>query len=242
MIKNIEELKKIQIVCKKIDQVEDCYNHLEQLGFKVSYYSREGFFFIIRYNDELSGFSNYGTIAGDKYIEFYNKELVKTLQKFIKEKEKKLPDFEVAKDRRITKVNNYSSEQIIYVACDYGHNKEGYEIFNLNPSFLDFALKYGLVYATKEARDKAMFKLEIETKLKNIAERLNAGRKIDWEDEDQNKFIIFYNYRSKILGLLNLYGVYNWKCQGVIYCLNKNFLEVAKKEIGEENLIKYFTE
>ena len=35
MIKNIEDLKKVQIVCKKIDQVEDCYNHLEQLGFKV---------------------------------------------------------------------------------------------------------------------------------------------------------------------------------------------------------------
>ena len=52
MIKNIEDLKKVQIVCRKIDQVEDCYNHLEQLGFKVSYYGREGFFllFVITMN------------------------------------------------------------------------------------------------------------------------------------------------------------------------------------------------
>ena len=70
-IKNIEDLKSIQIVCRKIEQVEDLYNYLKQLGFKFSYNGREGFFFIIRYNDELSGFSNYGTIAGNKYIEFY---------------------------------------------------------------------------------------------------------------------------------------------------------------------------
>ena len=170
--------------------------------------------------------------------------MVKTLQKFIKEKEKqeKVKDFEVAEDGRIIKINNYSSEQVIYVACDYNHIKEGYEIFNLNPTFLDFALKYGLAYATEQARDRALFKLEIETKLKNISERLNAGRKIDWEDEDQNKFIIFYNYRSEILGLLDLYGVYHWKCQGAIFCLDQNFLDVAKQEIGEDNLIKYFKE
>ena len=239
MIKNIEDLKKVQIVCKKIDQVEDCYNHLEQLGFKVSYYGGEGFFFIIRYNDELSGFSNYGTMAGDKYIEFYNKKLIKTIQKFLKEKQEKKEDFEVAKDGRITKVNNYSSEQIIYVVFDYRHNKEGCEIYNLNPSFLDFASKYGLIYATKEARDKAMFKLEIETKLKNIAERLNNSRKIDWEDRDQNKYEIFYDYiRKKIECRAFCYC----KDQGIIYCLDKNFLNVAKQEIGVDNLIKYFEE
>ena len=241
MIKNIEDLKNIQIVCRNQEQVKNCLNHLGQLGFKVSYYGREGFFFIIRYNDELSGFSNYGTLAGDKYIEFYNKELAKTLQKLIKEKEEKekekLPDFEVAEDGRIIKINNYSSEQVIYVACDYNHIREGYEIFNLNPTFLDFTLKYGLLFSTKEARDKAMFKLEIENKLKNIAERLNKGQKIDWEDENQKKYEIYYDYIHK---KIECRAFCYCKDQGVIYCLNKNFLKVAKKEIGEENLIKYF--
>ena len=344
MIKNIEKLKNIQIVCRNQEQVKNCLNYLEQLGFDVEdftkyydgwnivYWEKNHFIFSAVLNRILS-------------IDFYNKELVKTLQKFIKEKGKgkeqeaktiveylrskpidvridnrqdydnminyleeqgivwnsgdklseaveydnkmikfltfwckiyekdklrtglmwsmelnkirenisvkelfkkfnikykELPDFEVAEDGRIIKINNYSSEQVIYVACDYNHIKEGYEIFNLNPTFLDFALKYGLAYATEQARDIALFKLEIETKLKNIAERLNAGRKIDWEDEDQSKFIIFYNYRSKILGLLDLYGVYHWKYQGAIFCLDKNFLDVAKQEIGEENLIKYF--
>ena len=106
----------------------------------------------------------------------------------------------------------------------------------------DCLIKYvnlGFVYATEQARDGAMFKLEIETKLKNLAERLNAGRKIDWEDKNQNKYEIYYDYiRKKIECRAFCYC----KEQGVIYCLNKNFLEVAKKEIGEENLIKYFKE
>ena len=54
-------------------------------------------------------------LKANSKIEFYNKELVKTLQKFIKEKEKqeKVKDFKVAEDGRIIKINNYSSEQTI---------------------------------------------------------------------------------------------------------------------------------
>ena len=174
-------------------------------------------------------------MAGDKYIEFYNKKLVKTLQKFIKEKGKgkeQEADFEVASDGRIIKINNWDSEQKIYSLYDIG----------VRPRLLGFANKeinLGLFYATKEARDKAVFKMEIETKHKNIAERLNNGRKIDWEDEDQNKYEIYYDYiRKKIECRAFCYC----KDQGVIYCLNKNFLKVAKKEIGEEDLIKYFKE
>ena len=84
-----------------------------------------------------------------------------------------------------------------------------------------------------------MFKAKIETKLKNIAERLNDGRKIDWDDQDQHKLHIFYNYDKKRLDYnINFY----WRNQGAIYCLYNNFLDVAKQEIGEENLIKYFKE
>ena len=82
-----------------------------------------------------------------------------------------------------------------------------------------------------------MFKIEIETKLKNIAERLNAGRKIDWENTNQIKYYIYYDYEIKVLDYCIPGHCQN---QGTIYCLDKNFLEVAKQEIGKENLIKYF--
>ena len=343
MIKKIEELKNIQIVCRNQEQVKNCLNYLEQLGFDVEdfadYHDGYNIVFWGEYSEKIL-FSD--ILKKNLVIEFYNKKLVKTLQKFIKEKGKgkeqeaktiveylrskpidvridnrqdydnminylgeqgvvwnngkklsesvilnnkiikiltfwcniygkdelgtglmwdmKLDeirenisvkelfkkfnveykeslDFEVAEDDRITKVNNRESKKNIYFVDNYNQ-----EYFFSNKENVNDCTDCGLVFATEQARDRAMFKLEIETKLKNIAERLNNGRKIDWEDEDQSKFIILYNYRSKILGLLDLYGVYRWKYQGGIYCLDKNFLDVAKQEIGEKNLIKYFTE
>ena len=35
MIKNIDNLKKCQIICKNQEQVKNCLNYLEQLGFRV---------------------------------------------------------------------------------------------------------------------------------------------------------------------------------------------------------------
>lgn len=238
MIKNIEELKNIQIVCKNREQIKNCLNYLEQLGFDIddfSAYYYDGYNIIFwEERDERFIISN--KLKENLKIEFYNKKLIKTLQKFIK-KEEEVKDFEVAEDGRITKINNRESKKNIYFLDNY--NKE---YFFSNKENVDYCIDCGLVFETEQARDKAMFKSKIETELKNIAERLNAGRKIEWEDENQSKFIILYNYKSKILSLLDLYGVYRWKYQGGIYCLDKNFLEVAKQEIGEDNLIKYFKE
>ena len=236
MIKNIEDLKNIQIVCRNQEQVKNCLNYLEQLGFSVKKKYYKGWN-IIFWGSLNEGFLAYNTLNENQKIEFYNKELAKTLQKFLKEKQEKKEDFEVAKDGRIIKVNNWMSEKQIFLI--FIIDKIAGSINRFSQDFLIKYVNLGLVYATKEARDKAMFKLEIETKLKNIAERLNAGRKIDWEDENQDKFCIYCGYEEKKLCLLN---VYRRKSQGAIFCLDQNFLDVAKQEIGEENLIKYFEE
>jgi len=236
MIKNIEELKNIQIVCRNQEQVKNCLNMLEKLGFMVEkkYYKSWN---IIFWGSLHEGFFAYNTLNENQKIEFYNKELVKTLQKLIKEKEKqeKVKDFEVAEDGRIIKVNNWMSEKQIFLL--FIINKASGPINRFSQDCLIKYVNLGLVFATKEARDKAMFKLEIETKLKNIAERLNDGRKIDWYDENQIKYSIYSNYNDKMLDYD--FGSYRRK-QGAIYCLDHNFLEVAKQEIGEDNLIKYF--
>ena len=237
MIKNIEELKNIQIVCRNQEQVKNCLNYLKQLGFDVDYYDCENYL-IVFYDTSFDGFLTSYELE-KKFIKFYNKELVKTLQKFIKQKEEKekLKDYEVARDGRIIKINNKKSEKKIFVTDEYFDG--GKTICLLSQKYIDYVLKYGLAYATIEARDKAMFKLEIETKLKDIAETINAGRKIDWEDRDQNKYEIYYDYtRKKIECRAFCYC----KDQGIIYCLDQSFLKVAKQEIGEENLIKYFEE
>ena len=239
MIKNIEELKNIQIVCRNQEQVKNCLNYLEQLGFDIEdftdYYDGCN---IVLWREHSGNFVFSDILKGKIPIDFYNKELVKILQKFIKEKEKqeKVKDFEVAEDGRIIKVNNWASEKQIFLI--FIIDKIAGAINRFSQDFLIKYVNLGLVYATKEARDKAIFKLEIETKLKNLAERLNAGRKIDWEDERQPKFNINYDFIDYKKMYCNVNRHY--KSQGTIYCLDENFLEVAEKEIGEEDLIKYF--
>ena len=240
MIKNIEDLKNIQIVCRNQEQVKDCLNYLKQLGFDIEDFTE--------YYDECHivfwGYRSKKFLFNDRFksdlsIDFYNKKFIKTLQKLIKEKEKqeKVKDFEVAEDGRIIKINNWMSEKQIFLL--FIRDKAAGTINRFSQDCLIKYVNLGFVYATEQARDKAIFKLEIETKLKNLAERLNAGRKIDWEDKNQNKYEIYYDYiRKKIECRAFCYC----KDQGVIYCLNKNFLKVAEKEIGEEDLIKYFKE
>lgn len=70
--------------------------------------------------------------------------------------------------------------------------------------------------------------------LKDLALELNNGVEIDWEDEEQPKFNIYYNYGRNLLSSQWLYVV---KTQDV-FCLNNQFLDIAKERIGEEKLIK----
>lgn len=240
-IKNKEELKNYNIICTNTEEVEDCFNMLEELGFEVR--NNDNQYQVIFYREHSDMFENDVRLECGVETYFFNKKFIKILQKFIKEKKEKekVKDFEVASDGRITKINNYKSKEKVFIACQKKYSDETVwdTIDDFNPEFLDYLLKYGLAYTTPEARDKAMFKLEIETKLKNIAERLNKGQKIDWEDDSQPKHCIYYGYDDK---KLNCFARHYRKDQGEIYCLDNNFLEVAKQEIGEDNLIKYFKE
>lgn len=78
---------------------------------------------------------------------------------------------------------------------------------------------------------------ELKKELKDLTLRLNKGEQIDWADGSQTKFHIFYNAKDNKLGD-------SWNCVyknvGNIYCLNPRFLDIAKQEIGEENLKKLF--
>lgn len=241
MIKNIEDFPNVQIVCRNTQQVKDCANYLKKLGYDFAGHIDNTEDIIILINNDSKKFFSKSQVSKNLYVEFYNKELVKILQKFIKQKEEKekVEDFEVAEDGRIIKINNYKSEKEIFVACDWEYIENGIKISDMAQIYLDFCLKYGLAYATPEARDRAMFKLEIETKLKNIAERLNKGQKIDWNNAKQEKFVFLYHVDSDEFYTLNDTLT---KIQGGIYCLDENFRKTAIKEIGEENLFKYFME
>ncbi len=236
MIKNLEKLKEYNIICTNTDEVEKCLDILKKLGFDT--YEREinPGQRIVKYHITNCFYPTKIITTDYKDINFYN--FKKHTKKFLKEKEKQLPDFEVAEDGRITKINNFENDKRVYLIdiCDVNCADEDY-IFNLKPDFLNNYCKYGLIFLTKEARNKMLEKQEIYLKLKNLAERLNNGEKIDQNNIDKDKYYIYYDYANE-----ELKEECNNVCrnQGTIYCLDENFLDIAKKEIGKENLLKLF--
>lgn len=119
----------------------------------------------------------------------------------------------------------FHSDGEIVNACDYC-DKRVTDRYNL-----------GNYFRTKEEAEKVAEKMKIYNRLKDLALRLNAGKEFDWEDGGQTKYSIYYDnynniFRDKWCAL--------HKEIGQIYCLDENFLEEAKKEIGEENLKKLF--
>lgn len=91
-------------------------------------------------------------------------------------------------------------------------------------------------FPTREEAETEAEKILVRRQLEDIARRLNKGQKIDWNNEDQNKYFICSNHWQDTIILEH--GLKNKFC-GVIYCLDKNFLDVVIKEIGEERLKAY---
>ena len=90
-------------------------------------------------------------------------------------------------------------------------------------------------FKTREETKQEAEKILVRRQLEDIARRLNKGREVDWSNEEQYKWYFAY---STTFGFAT-YSVYENTTQGVVYCLDKNFLNTAIKEIGEERLIKY---
>lgn len=94
---------------------------------------------------------------------------------------------------------------------------------------------YG-TFKTREDAEQEAEKILIRRQLEDIARRLNRGGKIDWNDEIQPKSFIFLDCRTQ---LIERDCSFRHKNQGIVYCLDRNFKDVAIKEIGEKRLIKY---
>lgn len=94
-------------------------------------------------------------------------------------------------------------------------------------------------FKTEEEAYKVLDKILIYNKLKDLALKLNEGKTIDWEDNTQEKFYIYYDNQAKRLD----YGYHStYQDFGTICCLNRNFLDKALEEIGAGDLKKLFEE
>ena len=73
--------------------------------------------------------------------------------------------------------------------------------------------------------------------LMDLAEELNNGEKIDWNDNQQCKYTIFYDFEDNFLNRNNAYVCKEF---GQIYCLDGDFVEKAIEKIGKDKLTKLF--
>lgn len=90
-------------------------------------------------------------------------------------------------------------------------------------------------FQTREQAEAEAEKILVRRQLEDIARRLNKGKEVDWNNEEQYKWYFVYNTTFGF----ETYSVSENTVQGVVYCLDKNFLNTAIKEIGEGRLIKY---
>lgn len=95
----------------------------------------------------------------------------------------------------------------------------------------------GNCFKTREEAEKAVEKAKIYTQLKRLAEEIST-EPIDFEN-NQTKYYISYSWETSEL-ILNY--SHNIQHQGIIYCTKSDFLKIARKHIGEENLLKLFKE
>lgn len=100
----------------------------------------------------------------------------------------------------------------------------------------NFCYSIGNYFETEEQAKNYKEKLLIEQELKDIAMELNKGEKIDWENDNQYKYYLYYNFSNNEISY-RAYMVI--KLQGIIYCLDENFKDVVIERIGEERLTRY---
>lgn len=122
-------------------------------------------------------------------------------------------------------------------------NKVDSTIFYKNYDFDENNIKtYNYFKTEKEAKIEAE-KIVIRRILEKIAKKLNYELKQACPSCIFNYcYTIKYtptNFPKKLLLQLSLHKD-NFKEAGLIYCYSNKFLEVAKKEIGEDRLINYF--
>lgn len=107
---------------------------------------------------------------------------------------------------------------------------------NTGSTFHKLTAEYYNCFQTREQAETEIEKILVRRQLEDIARRLNKGQKIDWFNDNQYKYSL--HLRSLLDKICITFNVYN-KEQGSVYCLDKNFPDIAIQEIGGERLKAY---
>lgn len=99
----------------------------------------------------------------------------------------------------------------------------------------DIRYELGNYFKTKDEAIEYRTYLETKMKLKMLAKRLNKGKLMDWQDDNQQKYYLFFNHEREEISM-ERNQIYQ---HPTIYCLSSNFRNIAISEIGKQALIDY---
>ena len=153
--------------------------------------------------------------------------------KEIKKTKEHLSNMEKMLEKCSERWNPKPSEEYYWVDNGNDVRRVNFNIMNAYDS--DRITTYNC-FGTKEEAEAEAEKILIRRQLEDIARRLNKGNKIDWNNGKQFKYYICIDScDNEILWDREVQYI----SQGVVYCLDIDFYNVAIQEIGEERLIKY---
>ena len=159
----------------------------------------------------------------------HKEKLQDKIERLEKELEQAKEELKRTSERFVPKIN----EKYYFLKNDY---EIGEDRFCAGSSIDRTRYENYNCFETKEEAQREASKILIRRKLEAIAKRLNNGEEIDWNNYNQIKYHITYNFEKACLNY-----VINYKCKdaGCVYCINSNFISEAIKEINEQELIDY---
>lgn len=149
---------------------------------------------------------------------------------------------------KITKLENESKEEkkgkrwraktnnTYFFVDDAGDVTSGHEYYYDYED--NYRFKIRDYFKTKEDAEEYQEVINTYYDLMDLADELNNGEKIDWNDNQQCKYAIFYDFEANFLNRTNAYVCKEF---GQIYCLDGDFVEKAIEKIGKDKLTKLFT-
>jgi len=148
---------------------------------------------------------------------------------------------------KVAKLENESKEEKkgkrwrAKVNDTYFYVDDSGDVYSCHESNFDednYSYKTRNYFKTEEEAEEYKEVMNTYYDLMDLAEELNNGEKIDWNDNQQCKYTIYYSFKCDTLDE----GIaYVCKEFGQIYCLDEDFLKKAIEKIGKDKLIKLFT-
>lgn len=119
------------------------------------------------------------------------------------------------------------------------NNKEIVVAYETGDTIDNFRYKSRNYFKTEKEAQQYLDNLGIYYDLMDLAEELNNGEKIDWNDITQTKHYIGYDFS---LNQLRIFITHAVRDINQIYCLDELFCKRAIEKIGEKKLEKLFKE